>query len=124
MRFIETKTHGYLDYLMGILLLVAPAILGLDMSSPAGAVPMILGALTIVYSLMTSYELGVTNVIPMKTHLAIDFLSGVFLAASPWLFGFADEVYLPHLILGIIEIGASLMTKIHPAVHIGTEKHL
>ncbi len=49
----------------------------------------------------------------------IDFLSGVFLAASPWLFGFAEEVYLPHLILGIFEIGASLMTKTTPDVQIG-----
>ncbi|HEX8561568.1 MAG TPA: SPW repeat protein [Flavobacterium sp.] len=124
MRFIETKTHGYMDYLMGILLLVLPAILDLDMSSAAGAVPMVLGAMTIVYSLMTSYELGITNVISMKTHLAIDLLSGIFLAASPWLFGFADEVYLPHLILGIVEIMASLMTKTKSHVTIGTEKHV
>ncbi len=66
MRFIETKTHGYLDYLVGVLLLLAPAIFGLDMSSPAGMIPMILGALTIVYSLMTSYELGLANVISRR----------------------------------------------------------
>jgi len=124
MRFIETKTHGYMDYLMGILLLVLPAILNIDMSSAAGAVPMILGAMTIVYSLMTSYELGITNVISMKTHLAIDLLSGIVLAASPWLFGFADEIYLPHLILGIVEIMASLMTKTKSHVTIGSERHI
>ncbi len=35
---------------------------------------------------------------------------GALLALSPWLFGFADDVWLPHLIFGILEIGASLLT--------------
>ncbi|HEU0137487.1 MAG TPA: SPW repeat protein [Flavobacterium sp.] len=72
---------------------------------------MAVGAGAIVYSLMTAYELGAAKVISMPTHLTIDFISGAFLAASPWIFNFADEVYLPHLIVGILEIGASLMTK-------------
>ena len=114
MRFIETKTHGFLDYLMGILLLLLPTILGLDMESPAGAVPMILGAMTIVYSLLTSYELGIANLISMKTHLAIDLLNGIVLAASPWLFNFDEVIFLPHLILGVVEIMASLMTRTYP----------
>ncbi|HEX8270433.1 MAG TPA: SPW repeat protein [Flavobacterium sp.] len=125
MRFIETKTHGYLDYLMGILLLVAPALLDLDMSSAEGAIPMILGAMMIVYSLMTSYELGIAKVISMKTHLMIDLLSGIFLAASPWLFNFDERVYLPHLILGIAEILASLMTKTTPRTsNVGTTQSI
>lgn len=48
-------------------------------------------------------------------HLLFDLLSGILLAASPWLFGFADQVYLPHLIIGMLEIGAALMTKTGPA---------
>lgn len=111
MRFINTKTHGYLDYLIGILLLVLPWLLGLETGSAEATVPMILGAVSIVYSLLTSYELGIVNVISMKTHLAIDLLVGILLAASPWLFGFAGRIYLPHLILGIIAILVSLMTK-------------
>jgi len=51
----------------------------------------------------------------MPTHLTLDLVSGILLAASPWIFGFADHVYLPHLVLGIIEIGASLMTKREPS---------
>jgi hypothetical protein len=52
----------------------------------------------------------------MPVHLAIDGLSGALLAVSPWLFGFAGIVYLPHLILGIIELGTSLMTETHSDV--------
>ncbi|HEX9980379.1 MAG TPA: SPW repeat protein [Flavobacterium sp.] len=122
MRFIETKTHGYLDYLMGILLIVLPGLMGLDMNSAQSIVPMVIGVMTIVMSLMTAYELSITNIIPMATHLMMDLLAGIVLAASPWIFGFADEIYLPHLILGILEIGASLMTKTKSHITLSTER--
>lgn len=110
MRFISTKTHGVLDYLVGLLLIAAPWLLGFAEGGAETWVPVILGAGALVYSLMTNYELGAVKVFSMPTHLMFDLLSGIFLAASPWIFGFADVVYLPHLILGILEIGASLMT--------------
>jgi hypothetical protein len=65
-------------------------------------------------ALMTDYELGASRQISMRTHLTIDLISGALLAASPWLFGFNEYVWEPHLILGILEIGAALTTKLHP----------
>ena len=115
MRFISTRAHGVIDYLMGLLLIVSPWIFGFANGEAAQWVPILVGVGALVYSIMTDYELGLLKVISMPVHLIIDLLSGVFLAASPWIFGFADEVYLPHLILGIAEIGASLFTHKHPS---------
>jgi hypothetical protein len=56
------------------------------------------------------------RVIPMRTHLALDTASGLLLAASPWLFGFVESVYLPHLIMGAFEIGAAAMTRRTPSI--------
>jgi hypothetical protein len=114
MRFIPTKIHGYLDYMMGLLLIAAPWLFDFARGGAETWVPVILGASAILYSLFTDYELGVSRRLSMPTHLTLDLLSGVLLAASPWIFGFADYVYLPHLILGILEIGASLMTRRQP----------
>jgi hypothetical protein len=75
--------------------------------------PVILGIAVIVYSLMTDYEYGVAAVIPMPTHLGLDIAGGALLAVSPWLFGFADIVYWPHLVVGLLEIGIGIMTKTH-----------
>lgn len=111
MRFIDSRTHGFMDYLMGIFLIVSPWIFKLDPGAPEGMILIILGAMALVYSLITRYELGMIKILSMKAHLTLDVLSGIVLAASPWIFGFADRVYLPHLILGLIEIGAGLMTK-------------
>lgn len=115
MRFIPTKPHGYLDYIMAVVLITAPWIFGFNRGGAETWVPVILGAGVIVYSLLTDYELGASPQISMRTHLLLDLAQGIFLAVSPWLFNFDDHVYLPHLILGIAEIGASLCTKLQPS---------
>ena len=123
MRFIGTKTHGYLDYIMGLLLIAAPWLFDFAAGGAETWVPVILGASMIVLALMTDYELGAVRKISMRTHLTIDLFSGALLAASPWLFGFADYIWEPHLILGILEIGAALTTKLHPSNEKTTHHH-
>ena len=111
MRFIPTKTHGYLDYIVGLLLIAAPWLFDFYRDGAETWVPVILGVATFIYSLMTDYELGASKMISMRTHLTIDLVSGIFLAASPWIFGFDEYVWAPHLIVGIFEIVASLCTR-------------
>jgi len=115
MRFLSTKTHGIMDYLMGLLLIAAPWLLGFAEGGAETWVPVTIGVATLVMSLLTNYELGLVKTLPMSLHLTIDLLSGLLLAASPWLFGFADRVYLPHLILGLAEVGAALVTQKTPS---------
>lgn len=110
-----------MDYLMGVILIAAPWLLGFARDGAETWVPVILGAGVIVYSMLTDYEFGLSPKISMGTHLTLDLVSGVLLAASPWLFGFSEYVYLPHLILGILEIGASVVTEKTPAARSGTD---
>ena len=114
MRFMTTRAHGVADYLVGIVLILAPYLLGFADGGTAQLVPQLLGVAAIVYSLLTDYEWGALRLIPMPAHLALDFGSGVLLAASPWLFGFADTVGWPHVTFGLIEIAASLTTQTRP----------
>ena len=110
MRIIPTRVHGMIDYGFGVLLIIAPFLLGFATGGAEQWVPTILGIAIIGMSLMTDYELSLARVIPMPMHLSVDVLGGIVLAASPWLFGFSGRVYLPHLILGLVEIGTALMT--------------
>src|SRR4051812_44352620 len=82
---ISSRTHGILDYVVGAILILSPKIFGFDTGGPESRVPMILGAATIVYSLFTRYPLGLFKVLPFRFHLGLDALSGLLLAASPWL---------------------------------------
>ena len=114
MRLISTRTHVVLDYVVGALLIVVPYNLGFADGTVAQWVPQLLGLVAIGGAMLTDYELGVMRVIPLPIHLGIDIASGVLLALSPWLFGFADRVFWPHLILGVFEIGAGLFTRTVP----------
>lgn len=114
MKIINTHTHGILDYVVGVALLAAPWLFGFAQGGAETWIPVILGASTLVYSLLTRYELGLVKMIPFKTHLTLDFVSGVLLAASPWLFSFAHIVYLPHLLVGLFEIVAAVSTRTVP----------
>lgn len=115
MRFIPTAAHAALDYLGGFLLIAIPLILmGPDTRHTAAYwVPVAVGAMMIVQSLFTDYEISLAPVLPVSAHLSLDALAGLFLIASPWLFGFAEFVWAPHVILGLGEIGAALTTKLH-----------
>ena len=109
---IDTKTHGYIDYLMGLLLIILPFILDFP-EGAATTLPIVLGAGTIVYSLLTNYELGAKRVLSMKAHLGIDLVAGLFLIAAPWIFGFADVVFWPFVIIGVLEVGVAALTQKH-----------
>lgn len=114
MRFISTRVHGLLDYLMGLLLCAAPWILGFGSDGAETAVPVSLGIGLILYSLVTRYELGIVPLLPMPSHLFLDGLSGAFLAASPWLLGFANDIWWPHVLFGALEVAAAMMTQTVP----------
>lgn len=117
MRFIPTRIHGVMDYIVGAVLIASPWLFGFAVGGAETWIPVVLGVIAVVMSLMTDYELGVTPKIGMRMHLNIDLMSGIFLAVSPWLFGFADYVWAPHLIFGLLEIVVSLTTLTSPALH-------
>lgn len=114
---ISTRTHGIIDYVVGVLLILAPFILGFANGGAAMWVPILLGASILVYSLLTRYELAAKRMIPFKTHLMLDAGGGLLLLVSPWLFGFADLIWWPHVVVGLAELGVVAMTsKVEPVV--------
>ena len=115
---IDTRTHGIIDYVTGALLIVAPYLFGFATGGIEQWLPQLLGVTTIVMSLLTRYELSVAKVIPLKVHLGVDVVSGALLAVSPWLFGFADLIWWPHLLVGLLEIIVPLMTDRHPRARV------
>lgn len=115
MRFIPTRIHAVVDYLTGVLLIVSPWLFGFAVGGVAQWLPVVLGAGVIVYSLVTDYEYSATRALSMPAHLGLDAAGGALLAVSPWLFGFADIVYWPHLIIGLFEIATALTTRKVPS---------
>ncbi len=111
MELIPTKVHGVLDYTSGALFLAAPWLLNFSDNKVATSVAVGTGAAVLGLSAFTDYEAGVSRQIPMQTHLTIDTVTGAMVAASPWLFGFAKRTTWPHLVFGLLEVGAGLLTQ-------------
>ncbi len=114
MRFIPTRVHGLIDYVWGLLVGTAPWVFGFADNGPATYVAWAFGIGAILYSLLTNYEVGLLPVISVPVHLALDIAAGVVLAASPWIFGFADRVVWPHLVFGLFSVAAGLLTETSP----------
>ena len=115
MRFLPTRVHGIVDWLLGALLVALPWLLRLDRGAPEAWIPVGLGAAGLLVTFFTDHEFGVVRRIAMPAHLAVDAAAGALLAVSPWLFGFADRVWLPHLLLGLTEFAAAFVTHTAPA---------
>lgn len=114
-KMIDTRTHGIIDYATGALLLAAPYLFGFATGGIEQWLPQAIGALIIGQSLFTDYELSIMRAIPLRVHLGMDMVTGLLLAASPWLFGFADVIWWPHLLVGLMEIVVVMMTRRNPA---------
>ena len=111
---IPTKLHGLLDYTVSLFLMASPWLLDFHQSGTATWVAIVLGGGAILYSLFTDYEAGVIKRIPMPAHLTLDAVNGAFLAASPWLLGFTETTWKPHLVIGLLELGVVLLSKRRP----------
>lgn len=114
MRFIPTRIHGLVDYVVGGTLIAAPKLLGFADGTAKQRVSVATGGMVIGYSAATNYERGVVKAIPMKAHLGLDMLTGLLLATSPWVFGFADQVWWPHVVIGVMSIIVPQFTETAP----------
>lgn len=118
MKFISTRVHAVLDYIIALVLIFAPEIFGFaDFGGAAVGVPRFVGIVILLQALMTDYDFSLARLIPMRTHLVVDYVLGIFLAISPWLFGFADaprNAWLPHLLVGLGVFLIALFTQPEP----------
>ena len=115
MSVLTPTMHTFIGLLIGILLLIAPWLLGFhEVGGIAVAVPLITGAFIILNELITSSHASPMHVVPMRMHLALDFVIGALLAASPWLFAFSSQapgIWIPHVLIGIGIIAYAAMTQ-------------
>jgi hypothetical protein len=101
---MNSRIHGLLDYLVAVVLIVAPYLFGFANGGPEQVVPQALGALVIVLSVITNYELSLAKLVPYRVHLGIDGVQALFLLLSPWLLGFAGRIWWPHVLVAIVEM--------------------
>jgi len=115
MGIITAKTHTIIGLIVGIILLFAPMLFGFSDNSAATLSAIIVGIFIIANELITTSPVSPLKLVPMKIHIVLDVVTGLFLALSPWLFNFMNsdrpEQWVPHLVVGIMVIGYALLTN-------------
>lgn len=111
MKRIGLLAHCIADYFIGILLILIPLFPGFSTESAETWAPVGVGVVMLLYSLLTDYRGGIFKLLPMQAHLLMDMAAGIFLAVSPWLFGFAAVVWEPHVLTGFILFLVATITR-------------
>ncbi|WP_295767196.1 hypothetical protein [uncultured Mucilaginibacter sp.] len=115
--FVPINFHAVLDYIGGILITASPWIFGFYRFGGAALfLPLLLGSMQLLMTVFTNHQGGLIKVFPLQLHLFLDMVVGFILIVSPFLYKFYVDVYLPHLLLGLLSFGAALFTRRSPFI--------
>ena len=110
-RPISLRAHGAMDYVYGLLIMGAPWFLGFDHEPAARETAIAMGVLTLLYTVVTNYELGLIPLLPFRVHRWLDTILGVALTIVPWVMPVSDRARLAFVIFGVIALGVSALTR-------------
>jgi hypothetical protein len=121
--FISTSFYGVINWVGSFLLLTSPWFLGYyKVGGVAFLLPTLFGWLQFIMAVFSNNKHGFIRQFPMEMHLFLDVIIGSFLLCSPFVYGFADKVFWPHLLLGGMFFLAGIFTKGSP--FFGMRKHV
>jgi hypothetical protein len=105
--------HGVLDYVVGILLVAAPFLLGFDDIGAATAVSIVSGVVMLAVAAASDGPVSLVNSIPRPVHILLDVAMGAFFIAAPFLFGFSDESSPTafFIVLGLLGVLSVIATR-------------
>src|ERR1051326_4194606 len=99
MRVLGAFSHGVIDYLMVIFLVIGPRIAGFT-----GRQATMCYGLAVVHFLLTvitRFPLGVLKTLPFWLHGSIEIIVAVLLVILPWLAGFSAGVHSRNFFVAI-----------------------
>ena len=86
---VPPALHGLGEYGIGVLLLFSSPLFGFDGEPRVAAI--LLGAAVIVLAALSDVPMALMRRIPIGSHIVIDYVLGIVLIASPFIFGFSDD---------------------------------
>jgi uncharacterized membrane protein len=111
-QFKKVKAHNYIDYGLATLLMISPLVFNMQPNSMETRITFTIGISILLVNFITYHKLGLARILHVKTHLKVDFFLGLFLALSPFLYGFYETIFVPQLILGLLVILNTLFIKL------------
>lgn len=85
MKLVSPTVHGGLDYLTVLILVLAPAVLGLE--EAAAVLAYGLAVVHLLLTLVTGFSAGLVGLVPLGVHGAVELLVGITLTVGGLLAG-------------------------------------
>jgi hypothetical protein len=98
MNILSPKIHGVLDYVVVLVFLAAPKLLGL--MGTAALLSYTLAAVHLGLTLLTDFPMGALKVVPFPIHGWIELAVGPALLAAPWILGFTAQARIFYIVAG------------------------
>ena len=87
---IPLFVHGMIEYVAGVLLIVAPLLLDYDDGLAIG-LSIVIGVLILAVAASTDGPTSLVNTIPKPAHVLLDYVLAAILIALPFVAGFSGE---------------------------------
>lgn len=100
LRSLGAVSHGIIDYLMVIILIIGPAVAGFGATKQA-MFCYLLAAIHFVMTALTRFPLGVMKIIGFPLHGVIEALVSILLIVLPWIANFAAGVHSRNFFMAI-----------------------
>ncbi len=88
-RLLSPRSHGILDFLVVVFLLLSPLLF--DLQEPAATFAYVLAGIHLILTVLTAFPMGLIKIIPLRIHGLIEVLVSVFLVFSPYIIGFTED---------------------------------
>lgn len=95
---ITSKIHGIIDYLVVLFLLLSPTLFGLPHFT--ALFTYVLGAIHLILTVSTNFELGIVKVIPFKIHGMIELIVAISLLGCAFYLGNLEGVVAKNYYIG------------------------
>lgn len=109
---IPLVAHGLIEYGAAVLFIASPFLFGFDSDGPK-VLAALVGAALLVLAVVTDAPTGLARSLPLDSHIVLDYALGVFLIASPFVFGFTDDspAFAFFVVLGLAHLLVTVMTR-------------
>jgi hypothetical protein len=111
MKTLERRARSLLHYATAMLFVLTPVLSGTPTAGPQTWVPLSLGVLMAGVTFAAKDRVGSARIVRGSTRQNVELAGSTLLVLSPWLFGFADLSWRPHLLVGQVGIGVSILTQ-------------
>jgi hypothetical protein len=110
-RPISVRVHGMMDYAYGLLLVLAPWIFEFSSEAAPMGIAVGMGAMALLWSVITDYPLGLAPLLPFRAHLWLDVIGGMLLTISPWMLPMSQSARVVLVVFGIISLLVPMLTR-------------